>query len=311
MNPVRPPRLVSGMTIGVIAPSSSIRDDRLETGIAVIEKAGFNVIRGDHLSDRHGYLAGVDRARGAELTRMFERPDVNAVFCVRGGYGACRMVEYVDWGVVMRKPKVFVGYSDITTLHLAMERFAGLVTIHGPVVVSHGQRLSETCSSTFWRMVREPKPFGLLDTGKAKIQTVRAGRVTGRLAGGCLSILAGAVGTPEAPDFAGRIVLLEDVGEPVYRIDRYLVQLKRAGLLQQAAGFVIGVVTGWRAEEKIEDPVITPEDVWRDHILPLGKPAIAGFPFGHEPNPLTLPLGCLAELDADSGTLSILEPAVS
>jgi muramoyltetrapeptide carboxypeptidase len=135
------------------------------------------------------------------------------------------------------------------------------------------------------------------------------GRAKGRLAGGCLELLSSAVGTPETPDFTGRIVVFEDVGIATYRVDRSLTQLKRAGLLERAAGFVIGTVAGWEREEK-EPPVLTPDAVWRDHLAPLGKPTLLGFPFGHEPNPLSLPLGCLAELDTDAGTLTVLEPAV-
>ena len=132
----------------------------------------------------------------------------------------------------------------------------------------------------------------------------------GRLAGGCISLLAAAVGAPEQPDFEGRIVVLEDIGDPAYRTDRQLVQLLRAGLLQTAAGFVIGTVTGWEKQEK-DPPIVQLGDVWRDLILPLGKPTVMNFPFGHQPNPMTMPLGCMAELDAGSGTLAITESAVS
>jgi muramoyltetrapeptide carboxypeptidase len=316
------------MTIGVIAPSSGIRDERLEKGIATIEEAGYKVVPADHLYDRHGYLSGSDAARGADFTAMFARKDIDAVFCGRGGYGAARMLDHVDWSVVKANPKPFVGYSDITTLHLALERRTGMVTFYGPVVVTHGIGLSEHARVTFWKVLQKPEPLGLYPatntapTGRPiasessdppespEIRTLVSGKASGRLAGGCLSLLAAAVGTPEEPDFDGRIVLIEDIGDPCYRSDRQLLQLLRAGLLNKAAGFVIGTVTGWEKQEK-EPPVITIEDVWRDLIVRLGKPAISGFPFGHEPNPMTMPLGCMAELDADSGTLKVTEPAVS
>jgi muramoyltetrapeptide carboxypeptidase len=241
---------------------------------------------------------------------MFARRDIDAVFCARGGYGACRMLDYVDWETVAANPKVFVGYSDNTTLHLALERRLGLTTLYGPVVVSHGGAgLSPTAADCFWRAMGSAEPLGRYDTGGAPIRTLVSGRATGRLAGGCLTLLGVAIGTPESPDFRDRIVLIEDIGDRAYRVDRMLVQALRAGLLQQAAGFVIGTVTGWEKEEK-EPPIITLDQVWRDHIAPLGKPAIVGFPFGHEPNPLTLPLGCRAELNADAGTLTVLESAV-
>jgi muramoyltetrapeptide carboxypeptidase len=309
MTQQRPARLQPGMTIGVIAPSSALRDERLAKGIALLEEKGFRIVAGDHLYDRHGYLAGTDAGRAADLTSMFARRDIDAVFCARGGYGVCRLLDYADWNVIAANPKVFVGYSDITTLHLALERRAGLVTFHGPMVVTHGGGLSESASDCFWRAVGRAEPLGVYDTGSAPIRMLAGGQAQGRLAGGCLALLGAAMGTPEQPDFAGRIVLIEDVGEALYRVDRLLAQMLRAGLLQQAAGFVLGTVTGWDREEK-EIPPIPLDAVWRDYIRPLGKPAIAGFPCGHEPDPLTLPLGCMAELDADAGTLAVLEPAV-
>lgn len=297
------------MTIGILAPSGPLRDPRLPEGIARLERQGYRVVLGDHLYDRHGYLAGTDAGRAADFNALFARQDVDAIFCARGGYGACRMLDYVDWAVVAANPKVFVGYSDVTTLHLALERRIGLVTFHGPMVVTRGGELSEAADTCFWRAVGSAEPLGPYVTGDASVRTLVGGRARGRLAGGCLSLLAAAVGTPETPDFRGRIVLIEDIGEPTYRIDRLLVQLQRAGLLQQAAGLVLGTVTGWEKQEK-EPSAIALDALWQDLIAPLGKPTIVGFPFGHVPNPLTLPLGCLAELDADAGALTLLEPAV-
>jgi len=296
------------MTIGVIAPSGPLRDPRLPEGIAALERRGYRVAVGDHLYDKYGYLAGTDASRAADFTAMFARRDVDAVFCARGGYGANRMLDYVDWKTVAANPKVFVGFSDVTTLHLAIERRVGLVTFHGPMVVTHGGGLSEAATDCFWRAIERAEPLGRYNTCDAPIRALVGGRVRGRLAGGCLSLLAAAVGTPETPDFRGRIVLIEDINDPAYRVDRLLVQLRRAGLLEQAAGFVIGTVTGWDKQEK-ETPAIPLDTVWQDLIAPLGRPTIVGFPFGHQPNPLTLPLGCLAELDADAGALTILEPA--
>ena len=298
------------MTIGVVAPSSGIRNDRVERGIAVLEEKGFRVAVGDHVFDRHGYLAGIDSARAADFTAMFARKDVDAVFCARGGYGAVRVLPLIDWSAVSANPKPFVGYSDITTLHLALERRARLVTVHGPMVASLGGGLSEASATCLWNILTSSEPMGKVHSGDARIATQTPGKATGRLAGGCLALLAAAVGTPDEPDFRDRIVLLEDVDEAVYRVDRYLAQLLGAGILQQAAGFVIGTVTDWEKQEK-DPPEIDLEQVWRDHLGPLGKPAISGFPVGHEPNPLTLPLGCLAEVDADAGTLTLLESATA
>jgi muramoyltetrapeptide carboxypeptidase len=298
------------MTIGVVAPSSGIRDHRLEPALRLFEERGYRVVRGEHLADQHGYLAGGDAARAADFTEMFRRKDVDAVFCGRGGYGAMRMADRVDWDVVRANPKIFVGYSDITTLHLAFENRMGLTTFHGPVVVTHGDPLSPIAADCFWRAVERAEPLGRYDTSEGSVRTLVGGRAEGRTAGGCIQLLSSAVGTPEHPDFEGRIVLLEDVNEKVYQTDRNLTQLIRSGLLGRAAGIVIGTVTDWELAEKSR-PAILLSDMWRDIIAPLGIPAIVGFPFGHERNPLTIPLGVRARLDADAATLEILEPAVA
>lgn len=308
--PARPPHLEPGMTIGIVAPSSGIRDARLDAGIAYLQARGYIVRLGDHLFDQFGYLAGTDAARGADFTRMFADPNVHAALCGRGGYGAVRMLDHVDWSAVAANPKPFIGYSDITTLHRAIERRANVVTFHGPVLTTLGGGLSLVAEHCFWSLLERPVAFGVYEASSPSLRTLVGGQTEGRLAGGCLSLLAAAVGTPDEPDFTGRIALIEDVGEHAYRIDRMLMQLLRAGHLQCAAGFVIGTVTGWENDES-GSPAISLDAIWRDYILPLGKPAVLGFPFGHEPNPLTLPLGCLARLDADTHTLEVLEPAVS
>lgn len=305
----RPPRLQPGMTIGVIAPASAVRDPNLEAGIEAIRARGYQVETGNGLYNRHGFLAGTDRGRAQDFTDMFARKEIDAVFCARGGYGASRILEHVDWEVVRRNPKPFVGYSDITALHLAMERFTGQITLHGPMVTTLGEGLSAPAEVCFWRMLEKSEPPGAYDSQGADVKTLVSGTAEGRLAGGNMTLLCAAVGTPETPDFRDRIVLLEDIGEPAYRIDRMLVHLRRSGLLHQAAGFVIGTATGWEEEEETP-PVIRLEDVWREHFVPLGKPTITGFPFGHIDSPLTLPLGCRASLRADACELTVLEPAV-
>jgi muramoyltetrapeptide carboxypeptidase len=306
----KPPRLQPGMTIGVIAPSSALRDERLQKGIERIEERGYSVLRGDHLHTRHGYHAATDAMRAADLMSMFRDPGVDAVFCARGGYGAWRLLGHVDWAEVAAHPKLFVGYSDITTLHLALERHAGMVTIHGPVVTTLGGGMSAQSEDCFWRMLESPIAYGPYDTSGSDIRTLIPGKAAGRLAGGCLSLLAANAGTREAPSFRDRIVIIEDVDECVPHVDRHLSQLIRAGAFAGAAGIVVGTVTGWDKDLK-EPPTVTLDDIWRDTLVPLGLPTILGFPLGHEPNPLTLPLGCMAELDANAGTLALLEGAVT
>jgi len=296
----------------VAAPSSAVRDDRLQRGIEAIRARGYRVVESDHLYDRIGFLAGSDVARAKDLSSLFERDDVHAVFCARGGYGACRTLDKVDWRVIASHPKVFVGFSDVTALHLAIHRYAGYPTIHGPMVVNLGGELSPTATDLFWRTIEVAEPPAALPAPPDRLRTLRGGFARGRLAGGCISLLAAAIGTPEAPDFRGRIVLLEDVGEAPYRIDRMLVQMQRAGTFAEVAGVVIGHVTppaGCSDAAPGDEPLGLP-DVWRERIGSLGVPAIVGFPFGHVPDALTLPLGCDAVLDADKRQLTVVESAV-
>lgn len=304
----KPSKLPDGGCVGIVAPSSAVRTPQLADGIRCLTDRGFRVVLGEHVYDRWGYLAGTDEARASDLTEMFARKDVSAVICARGGYGAARMVDGVDWDVVRANPKVFVGYSDITTLHLAMERRAGLMTFHGPMVTTLGSGIGEAAERLLWRLLSTPEPEIDLLNGSEIAKTLASGLAHGRLSGGCLSILCAALGTPEAPDFAGRIVLLEDTDEPLYRVDRLLTQLVRSGCVDEAAGFVIGTVTNWCQSH--ESSWLRLDDLWLDILGPLGKPIVVGADFGHVDSPLTLPLGCSAALDADRRTLRLTEAAV-
>ncbi len=306
----KPAVLRPGNTIGVAAPSSPVTAEALEKGVEALEARGYRVVVGEHArktAPHCDYLAGDDAERAADLNELFAREDVNAIFCARGGYGALRLWERLDWERIAAHPKIFLGYSDITSLHTALARKADLVAFHGPMVTRQPE-LDATATEVLWGLLENPEPFGLLPANPDTMQTIVSGRAEGELAGGCLCLLSHACGTDYAPDLRGKIVLIEDVGAAVYQADRYLTHLRQAGLLDEAAGFVIGALTDWRKHED-DPPRNTPEALWKAFFAPLGKPTIAGFPFGHEPNPLTLPLGVRARLDADARTLTLLEAA--
>jgi len=281
----------------------------LEAGLEYLRNHGYRVVLGEHLYDSYGYLAGLDRFRVSDLNAMFASEEVDAVFCARGGYGACRIVDAVDWEQFRRRPKVFVGYSDITTLHLAAAKHSAVITFHGPVVITLGDGLSARAEDMFWRTICDPVPLGQVTYPHDGITCIQSGTAQGPLAGGCLSLLCASLGTPEAPDFAGCIVLLEDTDEPLYRVDRMLVQLVRSGCCDDAAGFVIGTVSNLRPEDAPTPFSLT--ELWADILGPLGKPIMAGIPVGHVADPWTLPLGCRAAMDARAGSLVIVEAAVS
>jgi muramoyltetrapeptide carboxypeptidase len=306
----RPPALQRGATIGVVAPSGPIPREDLEQGVALLEARGYRVVVGEHVLAGHpscDYLSATDAQRAADLNTMLRRDDIQAILCARGGYGAMRLLDRIDWEAAAQRPKIFVGYSDITSLHTVLNQRCGWVTFHGPMIFAL-TKLKPEASDLFWKLLETPEALGTLPAAPEKLTTLVGGAVEGELAGGCLCLLARACGSPDSPDFRNKIVLIEDVGEAVYRADRDLMQLKNAGLLQQAAGFVIGTITRWRQEEA-DPPTNTPQALWEDYFGALGKPVLTDFPFGHEPDPLTLPLGVRARLDADARTLTLLEPA--
>lgn len=299
--PVRP-----GGCIGVVAPAGPVVPERLEAGLARLHSWGYRTRVGEHVLDRRGYLAGDDAARAADFNRIWADPEVDAVICARGGYGAMRILERVDWAMVRATPKFFCGFSDITALHLAMARRAGLVTFHGPMVAAfgdaeayNGEGLRRALEST--EAVGEiPWPDG------ANGITLRPGVAEGRLLGGNLTLLTALLGTPWEPDLSGCVLLLEDVGEAVYRIDRMLMQFRLSGRLRRVAGILFGETAAPQGEQ----PTLTLMDVLREHLGGLGVPVLYGFPCGHGAHRATLPLGVRVRLDAGAGRLTILEPAV-
>jgi muramoyltetrapeptide carboxypeptidase len=305
----KPWALRPGDTIGVVAPASPVPPAELDRGVALLAARGYRVRVGENVlavAPHCDYLAGTDEQRAADLNRMFADPEVDAVFCARGGYGSMRLFDLLDWRAIAANPKLFVGYSDVTSLHAALAGL-GWVTVHA-TMVSSLCNLNADALGRFWRLVECSDPAETATDGR-DARCIVPGVVEGELAGGNLCLLAHACGSRFAPDFRGKLALIEDVNDAVYHADRDLTQLMNAGILQQAAGFVTGALTGWQKHEA-EPPRNTPAALWSELFGRLGKPTVAGFPFGHEPHPLALPLGVRARLDASAGTLTLLEGAV-
>jgi len=246
---------------------------------------------------------------------LFRDRRVNGIMCLRGGYGSARILPLLDYATIRRNPKVFVGYSDITSLHCALLVKAGLISFHGPMLCSDWikPQMPQLAVRTFFAAVASQQKLRISRSAEfASITTVRKGRVTGRLIGGNLSILCGTVGTPWQPPFKNAIVLLEEVDEEPYRIDRSLTHLLNAGLLQQVAGIALGSFAGCTDPKATSATEYrqTVEDVFRDRLGPLGIPILAGLPFGHQPLNVTIPIGAQATLDASKGEL-LISPAVA
>jgi len=315
--PIKPPRLKAGDTLGLIHPASATFETmELDIAIDNLKALGFKVKTGAHALDRHGYLAGQDVDRAADINAFFADREVQGICAVRGGWGAARTLPYLNFETIAKNPKVLFGFSDITALHMAIPAKTGLVTFHAPVGVS---AWTETSAAWFKRVlmdgemaqyVNEPDYKGRIAPVGNRTQTVTRGKVEGRLLGGNLTVLAHLIGTPYLPDFTGRILFLEDVDEGIYRIDRMLTHLKLAGLLSRIKGFIWGQCS--RCEPNSGDGYgsLTIEEVLDDHIKPLGVPAYRGAMIGHVDKQFTVPEGILAEMDADAGTFRLLESAV-
>lgn len=309
---VRPPPLTSGQRVAVVAPSGVVDPVRLDAGLARLRAWGFEPAPGRHVLARHGYLAGTDDERAADLRRAFDDDTVGGVICARGGYGAQRLVDRLDYDAVRRRPKAFAGFSDVTALHLALGRHAGLVTFHGPNLAADPGRLEAPAAASLCRALTAAVALGQVGRPHrgGPVATLSPGVGEGPLVGGNLSLLAAAAGTPEQPVTDGCLLLVEDVGERPYRVERMLTQLRRAGVLEAVAGVVVGACVGCE-ETRPGCLSFSLREVLGERLGGLGVPAVYGLALGHGPDQQTVPLGVRARLDADRGTLTLLEPATA
>ena len=316
--PIKPKALKQGDTVGLITPSTAVTDpedlimvERTVRYFGLVPKWGKNVTR------RAGYLGGSIDERLEDLHAMFSDAAVKAVFCMRGGYGSGQLLRDIDYGVIKANPKIFVGYSDITAMHLAIFRMTGMVTFYGPVPMS---AFTDYTQAAYRKALFDPNPLGALTNPpetndlrpKHVLRPVRPGKAKGRLIGGNLSLIAATMGTPYEIETRDRILFVEDIDEQPYSIDRMLTQLRLAGKLDQAAGIIFGECHDCRPRDFqpsfTEGSFTTPEVV--DRILGDVKvPVLSGLTIGHTPDQLTLPIGVMAELDAGLGTLTVVEPA--
>jgi len=314
-SPLKPPRLKAGDTVGLINPAgATFHPDDVAIAEEVLAALGLKMKAGEHLLDRYGYLAGSDEARAADVNSMFADRDVTAILTLRGGWGCNRLLHLLDYKSIARNPKILMGYSDITSLLLALNAKTGLVTFHGPVGTSTWNEYStnyvrKLLFNAEYFSMENPKETGdNLIRVKDRVLTITGGKARGKLLGGNLTVLTAMIGSAYLPDFTGNILFLEEVGEDVYRVDRMLTQMGMAGILDQISGFVFGKCSKCGPGKTYGS--LTLEEVLDDHIKPLGIPAWYGSMIGHIENKFTIPLGIKAEVDADNGRISLLEPAV-
>ena len=301
---IRAGRLRPGDRVAVVAPAGPVVPERLDRGLAVLESWGLSVSVGEHtrgVHERFGYLASDDAARADDLMRAWCDPEVQAVFCARGGYGVQRMVDLLDWeSIAAAGPKVLVGFSDVTALHQAFAARLGLSTIHGPVVTSLGAGDDES-RAHLHSLLFDPEPGVALTP--SPVETLVGGRAEGVLVGGNIAMLASEVGSRNSLRAAASIAVLEEIGEEAYRLDRLFTQLLRTGWFDEVLGVVLGTFTDCGLPASVRDLAV-------DRLGPLGVPLLWGAPIGHADRNLAFPYGVPAVLDADAGTLVLREAAL-
>ena len=294
-HPVRPPRLKAGDTIGIAAPSGPFDKPLFEMGMEVLRDMGFKIHVPEAVFRREGFLAGPDEVRAGVLNALFADSAIHGIVCARGGYGATRVLPYLDWETIRCHPKVFVGFSDITVLHWALWQKTRLATFHGPMGTTLG-KAPEHFRSLLRQAIISERPVDLAPPG---VTVLTHGEAAGPVVGGNLTLLCHLVGTPYTPHFDGCLLFIEDVAEAPYRLDRMLVQMTLAGCFEGVAGLVLGQFQDCGEAGEIHD-------VFMRTFGPLGIPVVAGFPIGHGENNATLPMGLSARLTTRPARLAYM-----
>ncbi|MEO6236760.1 MAG: LD-carboxypeptidase [Vicinamibacterales bacterium] len=317
---LRPKRLAQGDTVALVSPANATFNTvDLQIARESLEALGFKVRQGPHMMERHGYLAGADKARAEDINKAFADTSVAAVHAIRGGWGSARLLPYLDYDTIRRNPKVLIGYSDITALLLAIHAKTGLITFHGPIglgrwdpysleyyrrVLFNGEKV------TYANKQGISTERNALTQVEFRTQTITPGKARGRLLGGNLTVLTTILGSPYLPDWDDAILFCEDVHEDLYRVDRMLTQLKLAGVLGRIKGFVFGGCSECGPGDG-NYGALTLEEIFADHIKPLGVAAWQGAMIGHAQPQWTLPEGAQVEIDATAATMTLLEAAVA
>lgn len=302
---IKPKRLKLGDTIGVVAPASPTTEEKLERVYRKLMQMGFNVVMGRSCFSKRGYLAGDDKTRAEDINKMFKNTEVDGIICLRGGYGSLRILDLLDYELIRTNPKVFVGYSDITALHIAINQISELVTFHGPMAAN---LIEDTCNFTLESLYNfilneDFKPS--IENLSRELVAINGGIAEGQIIGGNLSLIASTIGTPYEINTKGKILFIEEIGEEPYRIDRMLTQLRLSHKLQDAVGIILGDFNNCVPENPHMS--FTLEEVIDFYIRPLNKPTLMNLQAGHCKPTITIPFGVKARLDVDKNEIVILE----
>ncbi len=309
---LKPKKLNKKDVIGIISPASAPDEfSRVEKGVKYLESLGYRVKVGDHVGKNHGYLAGKDEERLTDLHSMFKDKNVKAIFNVRGGYGAFRLLDKIDYRLIKNNPKIFVGYSEITSLQMAFFQKAGLITFAGPMVaVDFFDEISPYTTENFWATITSNKKLGKIKYSETdKMPFLQKGNASGRIVGGNLAVFTALLGTEYFPNLTGKILMIEDIGELPYRVDRMLNQLRLSGAFKKVKGIILGRFVDCN-EHDPEKKTLTLGEVIQDYIGSLKVPSIYTFPHGHIKDLVTIPFGIKVNLNASKGSVEFAESAV-
>lgn len=308
----KPESLRNGDTIGIISPASSPDDlSRINKGVNYFERLGYQVEVGKNVGKYEGYLAGTDEERVEDLHDMFSNKNIRAIICVRGGYGSPRLLDKIDYRIIRKNPKIFVGYSDITALQLAFFQKANLVTFAGPMLaVDFHSEINRYTEENFWRTVTSTKKIEkvILPEGEALLP-LRKGKAEGEIIGGNLSLILSLLGTEYFPKMKDKILFIEDIDEAPYKVDRMLNQLTISGIVEKIGGILLGEFTDC-VEKDSGKRTLTLDEVFNKYLGELPFPVIKNFPHGHRKANYTIPFGIKTKLNADKGYVEFLESAV-
>ena len=313
---IKAKRLEKGNTIGVVSPASpSENRSEIVRAREYLENLGYKVVIGRNVNKTKGFTAASEQERADDINEMFAREDIDAILVTQGGYGSAQIIDKLDYELIRRKPKIFTGFSDITSLHLAMQKFSGLVTFYGPGMARFNEEeLSEYTKESFFRTLGNPEPAGEIKKSSPKkwLTSIHGGVCEAPVVGGCLTLICASLGTPYEIDCKDKILFFEDVDTEPWIMDHALSHLRNAGKLNDAAGFMIGHCKNCVPFDHKPGFVCdtTLEDVLTYYLKPLKKPALYGLPMGHGDDLATLPLGVMCRLDADRKTFTVLEAGV-
>ena len=312
MNSIKPDRLKNGDLIGIISPASAADDiSRIEKGIRYIEGLGYRTILGKNLNKSLGYLAGTDDERIADIHQMFSDKNIKAIFCLRGGYGAFRLLDKIDYKLIRNNPKIFVGYSEITALQMAFLQKTNLVTFAGPMVVpDFSNEISRYTEENFWRVITSNKKVGELKYPEIeRLPNLNPGNSSGKLIGGNLAVLVSLSGSDFLPNFKNKILFLEEISEPPYKIDRMFNQLKLNSVFKYVRGVILGSFTDC-CENDLSKKTLTLNEIMKDYFTDSNIPVVYNFPHGHIKDFMTLPIGIKLKLNASKGSVELTESCV-